>query len=200
MTMPQATRGTGLLENWLARRRAARAQKLLRGADETGAVLDVGCGRYPLFLIKCEFMGRVGIDARFSKEVKAACRREGVELLEGLMLGEDLPFDEETFAAVVMLAVFEHMPLPLLPGIIKELRRVLRADGVLVLTTPTRLGDKVLRILARLGLVSKEEIDEHAHALAMTVIRQLLIEAGFAADRIRSGRFELGMNRWVRVS
>jgi 2-polyprenyl-3-methyl-5-hydroxy-6-metoxy-1,4-benzoquinol methylase len=116
MTTQRVTRGYGLLEGWLAGQRARMARRLLRGADATGAVLDVGCGQYPLFLMQCGFATRVGIDKHFSQNVKSACKRAGVTVMEGLTLGGDLPFADAAFSAVTMLAVFEHIPEVLLPA------------------------------------------------------------------------------------
>jgi hypothetical protein len=69
---------------------------------------------------------------------------------------------------------------------------------VLVLTTPTPLGDKVLRLLMRIGLVSRQEIDEHQHAMNAQAIQHMLTQAGFDEETLVMGRFEFAMNRWVR--
>ena len=56
------TRGHGLLEGFLARRRAGRANRLIRPELRGGRILDIACGSYPLFLSRCTFAERVGID------------------------------------------------------------------------------------------------------------------------------------------
>jgi hypothetical protein len=58
-------------------------------------------------------------------------------------------------------------------------------------------SDRILRTLARPGLVSSEEIDEHEATYDHTTIRRFLRDAGFQDDRIRQGSFELFMNLWT---
>lgn len=48
--------------------------------------------------------------------------------------GEELPFDDNIFDAVLCLEVLEHTKNP--NQMIKEIRRVLKRDGVLILTAP----------------------------------------------------------------
>lgn len=50
-----------------------------------------------------------------------------------------IPFPDEYFAAVVMLEVIEHVPATLRQSAGKEVMRVLRDSGILILATPNRL-------------------------------------------------------------
>jgi len=58
--MSRVTRGNGLLEGCLARRRCARADALIPDELRAGRILDIGCGRYPLFLRTTAFREKVG--------------------------------------------------------------------------------------------------------------------------------------------
>lgn len=49
-------------------------------------------------------------------------------------------------------------------------------------------------MLAKLGLLSKEEIEEHRELLTRREMEELLRAGGF--ERVRSGLFELGLNSW----
>jgi SAM-dependent methyltransferase len=53
-------------------------------------------------------------------------------------LNDDLPFRSGTFDLVMMLEVVEH--LPDIPHILREISRVMRPDGVAILSTPNRLN------------------------------------------------------------
>jgi hypothetical protein len=74
---------------------------------------------------------------------------------------------------------------------------VLAPGGIVILTTPARWTDPILRILARLGLVSKVEIAEHVNAFTRSDVRALLAEGGFAPERTTTGCFECCLNIWA---
>ena len=191
----RVTRGHGLLEGFLARRRAAMARKLLADAPRDGHLLDVGCGTHPLFLLGSDFRHRTGVDRVLPADARGPA---GVTLLRhDFEADPSLPFDDASFDAVTMLAVFEHIDPAALTPLLADIRRVLRPGGILVLTTPASWTDPILRTLAALRLVSHEEIDEHKDAYDHARIRQRLLDAGFAPDRLRFGSFELFMNLWA---
>ena len=95
-----------------------------------------------------------GID-RKAPEIKS----EKLTVLSG-DLGEPLPFESNSFDVVTMLAVLEHLDDPF--GVAREIERVLRPGGRMVITVPSVKAKPVLEFLAfRVGLVSKEEILDH---------------------------------------
>lgn len=191
----RVTRGHGLLEGFLARRRAAMAGKLLAGVPREGHLLDVGCGTHPLFLLRSDFRQRTGVDRVLPADGTGPA---GVTLLPHDFEAEpSLPFEDRSFDAVTMLAVFEHVDPAALTPLLSDIRRVLRPGGILVLTTPASWTDPILRTLAALRLVSHEEIDEHKDAYDHQRIRQRLLDAGFAPERLRFGSFELFTNLWA---
>lgn len=191
----RVTRGHGLLEGFLARRRAAMARKLLAHVGRDGHLLDVGCGTHPLFLLHSDFRHRTGIDRVADHNAPATT---GVTLIrQDLDANPSLPFEDATFDAVTMLAVFEHIQHGSLTPLLADIRRVLRHGGILVLTTPASWTDPILHTLAALRLVSHEEIDEHTETYDQEGIRRRLLDAGFAPERLRLGSFELSMNLWA---
>jgi SAM-dependent methyltransferase len=194
------TRGPGLLEGFLAKKRTRIANGLIPESHGSGRVLDVGCGTYPYFLHSTRFRERYGIDQVVSEKDVRRAESAGIRLIACNIGGnEPLPFDNETFDVVTMLAVLEHISGPRLVPVLQEVRRVLKREGVFILTTPAPWTDGLLRLLAALRLVSPVEIAEHKGAYGPAAIRRLLTEAGFAADRIETGYFELGMNVWARA-
>jgi SAM-dependent methyltransferase len=184
------TRGHGRLEGFIARLRIAAALAAIDPALHGAEILDVGCGSHPFFLLQAPFARKVGID-----------QLDPTEQIPGLELsrlsfkgGVRLPFPDDTFACVTSLAVIEHLDPESLPGLFAEIRRVLKPSGQLVLTTPHAFADGILRVLARMGLVSREEIDEHQSLFLHRHLRDLLGQAGFLAAKIRVRGFLLGLN------
>jgi len=194
------TRGSGLLEGFLARQRSRQARRLIPPSASAGRVLDIGCGSYPLFLVGSDFAEKYGLD-RVSISLPDELRDAGLKLLEyDVQTGSALPFPPDHFDVVTMLAVFEHLEPPVLSRLLAEIRRVLKPGGIYVLTTPAHWTDWLLKLLGRLRLVSHEEIDEHQGSYRHSAIRSYLEEAGFSADRIRTGYFEAGMNSWATAA
>lgn len=58
-----------------------------------------------------------------------------------------LPFEDNRFDLVTMLAVLEHLTDP--PFVIGEIARVLKPGGRLVLTTPKKSADALIRLYVR---------------------------------------------------
>ena len=194
------TRGYGLLEAWLARRRAAVAERLISDAARGGAVLDVGCGTFPYFLTHTRFARRVGIDRHAADHARSDPAFDGraVELHNHDFDHEDrLPFEDGTFETATMLAVFEHLRPDRLTVLLGEIHRVLRPGGRLILTTPAGWTEPILAALARLRMVSAVEIGEHHACYSRAMIRGVFAQTPFASDALTFGAFEAGLNTWA---
>ncbi|MCB1008159.1 MAG: class I SAM-dependent methyltransferase [Acidobacteria bacterium] len=193
MTASRATRGHGVLEPLLARLRARRAEKSIPRALRRGRILDIGCGSSPYFLAHTYFAEKYAVD-----QLPPAPGHEAI-LWHTLDLNRDpsLPFPDGHFSVVTMLAVAEHLDPSALEKLLVECRRALAEGGRLVLTTPAARADGLLRLLARLRLVSPEEIDEHKFAYTPGLLGWYFGRAGFEMTRIAIGHFELGMNLWA---
>jgi SAM-dependent methyltransferase len=190
------TRGHGYLEGFLARQRCRKANALISPERRTGRLLDIGCGTFPLFLTRCSFASKYGLDKVVDKDAPGI---DGdLQLLNFDVEREDrLPFEDEFFDVVTALAVFEHIEPDRLVQLTAEIRRVLKPQGQYVMTTPSSWTGGILSTMARLRLVSSEEIEEHKDAYSRSQILSVLERAGFGPDRTRSGHFELFMNTWV---
>ena len=189
----RATRGHGLLEPLLARLRARQAEKRLPALLRAGRVLDIGCGSSPYFLAHTYFREKHAID-----QLPPAAASAGILWHQlDLNAAPALPFDGGYFAAVTLLAVAEHLDPAALEQLLGEARRVLAPGGRLMLTTPAARADRLLHLLARVRLVSPEEIEEHKYAYTPGLLGWYFGRAGFAMERIAIGHFELGLNLWA---
>ncbi len=188
-----ATRGQGLLEPLLARQRAARANRLIPAELRNGRILDIGCGSFPYFLSHTSFKEKFAIDQLPLKMEGNAIQWHRLDLNSK----PQLPFESGYFDVVTMLAVAEHLNPTSLEQLLKEIHRALRADGQVIITTPSAWSDGLLHLMARTGLVSAEEINEHVFAYNLPLLGWYFGRAGFEMRRVKFGYFELGLNMWA---
>jgi SAM-dependent methyltransferase len=183
-----------MLEGFLARQRAKRANSLIPNDLRSGRILDIGCGSYPAFLTSTRFGERFGLDRVELSNVHIP----GITLVEhDISDGSPLPFENVYFDVVTMLAVFEHLEVPTLSRLLEEIRRLLRPGGIFVMTTPVSWTEGLLKAMSAVKLVSHEEIGEHKAQYSGRQVASALAVAGFDRSGIRHGTFELGMNVWA---
>ncbi|MFA4992210.1 MAG: class I SAM-dependent methyltransferase [Candidatus Omnitrophota bacterium] len=189
-----------LLERFLSETRAAVVNKLIPGSHRKGRILDMGCGKYPYFLINTEFAEKYGIDRLVDED---AVRKEGEKIFiskSDIHGGCLSVFKDGYFDVVTMLAVFEHLEPRDLPRVMNEVGRVLKVNGLFIMTTPAPFGDKILRVLSALGFVDPKMIGEHKDTYDFNKISSILTKSGFEKEGMRAGRFELCLNIWVTAS
>lgn len=150
-----------------------------------GRVLDVGAGEAPWRELLPAGVEYVGVDVDMSGNFGMR-RQPGIIYYDG----KKLPFDDSNFDHVVCTEVLEHVPDP--AAFLLDLNRVLRQEGVLILTVPwsarlhhlpydygrfTRFGLAALLESAGFSGVSIEErgndITVIANKLIVLVIRLL---------------------------
>jgi len=160
--------------------------------------LDVGCGIYPTFLLLTAFSEKYGIDKTYSDLWQTELKDRSLTLMNHDIEHEaPLPFHDEYFDTVTMLAVFEHITHQNLPRIFRELNRVLKRGGILVITTPAKWTGFILNGMARLRLISSLEIKDHKALYTADSIITTLRHGGFSLENIKLGCFEFYMNTWI---
>jgi SAM-dependent methyltransferase len=194
--MAGMTRGKGLLEPMLADLRAQRANKLIPTNLRNGRILDIGCGTYPYFLAHTSFAEKFAIDQLpLPSHTASELKIESFTL--DLEVEPRLPFESNFFEAVTLLAVVEHLDPSLMAILFKEVYRVLKPNGKVVLTTPAAWSDGLLKFMARINLVSAEEIHEHAYAYTLPLLGWYFGQAGFEMTKVKFGYFEFALNMWA---
>lgn len=113
-----------------------------------GRVLDIACGTGygALFLAENRLLVGADVDQSVVRHAAERARDAGVGHSFWLVAdGTALPFSGETFTTVTSFETLEHLKRR--PQFVRELARVLRPDGVLLLSTPnahyTRPADGV---------------------------------------------------------
>jgi len=187
------TRGNGLLENLLARLRARRANKMIPTYLRNGKILDIGCGSFPYFLSHIYFREKFAIDRSEPNANHEQIRWHTLDLNSSPCL----PFEDNFFSVVTMLAVIEHLDPDSLTSLFREVYRTLSKNGLVIITTPAAWSDRLLHLMAHLRLVSEEEIKEHVFAYTLPLIGWYFGQAGFSMNKIKFGYFEFFLNLWA---
>ncbi len=194
--MAGLTRGKGLLEPMLADLRAQRANKLIPPTLRIGRILDIGCGSYPYFLAHTSFAEKFAIDQLpLPQQTASELKIESFTL--DLEIEPHLPFENDYFESVTLLAVVEHLDPALMAKLFKEIYRTLKPGGMVVLTTPAAWSDGLLKFMASINLVSAEEIHEHAYAYTLPLLGWYFGQAGFEMTKTKFGYFEFMFNMWA---
>jgi SAM-dependent methyltransferase len=173
---------------YLSRRAIRRAVGDRYGLE----VLDLGCG-YDAALLR-SFLDRlargVGVDLRVSQEARADARLRFVEAtIEEALAG--LP--DHGFDLVLMISVLEHLWDPL--AALREVRRVVRPGGTVLINVPTWRGKSFLEFSAfRLGTSPACEMDDHKMYYGKRDLWPLLVRAGFRPRDVRMSYHKFGLN------
>jgi SAM-dependent methyltransferase len=131
-----------------------------------------------------------GVDFQLDPEL---ARLPKLTLHEGT-IEETLPrLSSQTFDAVLLISVLEHLQDPLL--VIKAVRDLLKLSGVLLINVPTWRGKTFLEFSAfRLGLSPKVEMDDHKMYYDKRDLWPLLVRAGFKPSLIKLRYHKFGLN------
>lgn len=173
-----------------------RVRKVTRQLQEKSAMaVDLGCGRTAPLLRQLIESGAVvrglGVDLAPDYSVES----DKLKLLKA-DLNAPLPIDTASVDLVLSLAVIEHLVAPELH--LREVHRILKPGGTLLLTTPSPAGKPVLEFLAfRLGVIDRLEIEDHKIYFNGTMLRGALAQAGFRAEDAQVGTFQFGLNNSV---
>ncbi len=192
------TRGFGFLERFLSKQRSKIANRLISFARKNGSILDIGCGAFPLFLLNTNFSKKYGLDKIIQKNYDEKFQEQKITFINYDIEKETImPFNDCSFDVVTILAIIEHIQPEIAAKVLKEIYRILKTGGMCIITTPASWTGPLLKLMAKLRLVSPIEIEEHKYAYSHTTIASVLQEATFSKDKLQIGYFEMFMNIWA---
>jgi cyclopropane fatty-acyl-phospholipid synthase-like methyltransferase len=168
-----------LLQRW----RGAKALGWIRPGSH---VLDVGCSDGVLFRQgRSRIVSGVGIDLVEPTQWVGtpAQRRTGPF--------PDVVEADETFDAIVMLAVVEHVDETTIKEWASACARLLRPEGRVIITVPAPAVDKILHVGMALRIFDGMHVHEH-HGFEPGRLPELFAAAGLTLEH--QGRFQLGLN------
>jgi len=149
--------------------RKVRADIALRYFPACNTHLDIGCGSEKYFLRRSPAKIKIGLD-----------RLLGDNILD------TVPFDKAD--CITMLAVIEHMEQP--RKIIEECYRIFSRRGVLIMTTPKKKAESIIRFYAGKSRSSIEE--EHKQYFDLYSMKELVRDL-FEITTYKT--FEFGFNQ-----
>lgn len=139
-------------------------------------ILDVGC--YPGHLATAiKYMGFevAGVDL-LPDRISERMANRGIFVKQCDLESGLLPFPDGAFDCVLLTEVVEHLSTQKVPCVLQEAKRVLRAGGVLVLSTPNlaTLDNRLLLLLGKELLIK-----DHNREYTMREVKSFLENAGF---------------------
>ena len=136
--------------------------------DHRPRILDVGCGTGANVKMLSQFGDAEGVD--ISPDALQFCRERGLNNIK-LGAAEELPYEDGTFDLVTALDVVEHLDDDV--GGLREMRRVLRPGGRVLLFVPT--------FMWLWGV--QDEVSHHRRRYRLSELRRVVTEAGFEVER-----------------
>ena len=103
------------------------------------------------------------------------------------------PMKNKMFDSIISLAVVEHIEVKEVFEIFKKFKKHLKPNGHIYLTTPTPKSKPVLELLASIGFLEKENIDEHKHYWNSKDLYLLAKKTGFKIKEYST--FQYGFNQ-----
>ena len=156
-------------------------REMIEAATEHRDMLDVGCGDGTLG----EMMIGHGYDvtgADISEPALEIARSRGLKTVRANLEHYELPFEDRSFSVVIGSEIIEHVYDT--DRFLRELRRVLKDDGVLLLKTPNVLsfGRRICYLLGRpvfLDTALRSNQPGHIRYFVRSTLEQLLRDNAF---------------------
>ena len=181
------TKNFNALDNFIAR---YRLNKIVNFISDHDVVLDFGCGHqgYLLNYIQGKIKKGFGLDPETgNKQEKNLVFKKYI-----FNSTSKLPFKNKEIDKIVMLAVLEHIEINEVVYLFKEFKRILKKDGLIVLTTPTPLSKPILEFMSLIRIISREEIMDHKKYYWKKDIQIIADKTGLKL--VSYSFFQLGLN------
>ena len=170
----------------------------LRATSSSGRIVDVGCGRGAMWpLVRTMFDSYLGIDG-----VRYDTFPRSVPLVRADLDGA-IPLADASVDVALSVETIEHLENP--RAFVRELARITRAGGWIVISTPNQLSAmSLMTLVTRQRFASFQDVHYPAHrsALLEVDLRRIAAEAGLEAIGVRynlAGRMPLTARHYPRV-
>lgn len=171
------------IDKYLQKVRISKAKKFI---EKNFSVLDIGSVDGVMFEAWQGFISKgIGVDPTLQEVIK----KDNYILYPGYF-PEACP-KEETFDAITLLAVLEHIPISQQEILAESCHQFLKPKGKLIITVPSPQVDIILAILTKLRLIDGMSLEEH-YGFEPKHTPQIFCEPRFKL--IHKSNFQLGLN------
>lgn len=166
--------------------RKFRERKVIKLIPKNSKICDLGCGQGKfLYTIHNKIKEGVGVDWNVKSH------EENNLIFIKSNLEKKVRLESNKFDVVMVLAVLEHLNNP--QNLLNDAFRILKKDGRIIITTPSKLSKPILEFLSfNLGLIGRKYIKEHKNYFSKEELVDILTSVGFTDIKVSS--FEFGMN------
>jgi len=177
---------------------ATRIDAAVKLVPRCGNLLDIGCGNGELIKRVADTVSEVyGLELSENRLTDARKKLAGYKNvhLSAADVNKGIPFEDGYFDCVTMIALIEHFYSP--AEIIKEIRRILKDSGKLIIEFPNigYIKDVLMLMMGRLPYPARDP--GHLHVFTLRAVRRLLAENNFEIRKIRgSGNLHSIRNLW----
>ncbi|MEQ1877294.1 MAG: methyltransferase domain-containing protein [Bdellovibrionia bacterium] len=171
--------------------RRFRIRRILPYVGQNDVLVDVGCG-WEAKALK-DLAPRISKGYGIDLKVEPAGLPPHIKLIAQRFENFPWPIEENSCDKAIMLAVLEHIDQNLAQAVLRNIHRLLRPNGMFLLTVPTPLSKPVLEFLAyRLGIVNPDEIRDHKIYYGRKLLKKTLEDNGFRVKKY--SKFQFGLN------
>jgi len=149
---------------------------------KTGQLLDIGFGRGD-FLVTAREREWSTYGTEISEAAFILGKKRGLKVYYGEL--QEVNFHNGQFDVITMFEVIEHLQYPF--SYLKEINRILRMGGVLILSTPNFNSLTRLCIGRKWGVISPE----HSYYFSCRTIENAFKKTGFQVEKILSKNINL---------
>jgi len=169
--------------------RVINADRLLQLVPRGGRLLEIGCA-VGFLLVAARERGFDPVGVEMSEWASGIARSKfGLDVRTGRL--EDAGLDDDSFDVVVLADVIEHLTDP--TTTVREIRRVLKPGGRLLLLTPDA-GSTMAKLVGERwwGL-----LDDHYFYFSRATMRRFLENEGFVVDDVRAQGRSFPLKHWI---
>lgn len=159
-------------------------KSILKYVPEKGIVAEIGCAQGNISLLLAEKGYKAfGVDLRHSFLTYMMMKYERGELYPIGGNAENLPFKDNSFDAVILAELLEHVIYP--QKIIAEAKRILKKEGIMIITTPN--GEYIRNSLPSYQKFIPQKVQAqflpdangHLFAFRLKELKDLISKSGF---------------------
>lgn len=153
-------------------------------------VCDIGCGKHMDLLKQTSRLATKSIN--IDSKIPAILTKNYSNLeVKTFQSGYKIPLDDKSIDIFTLLAVFEYLGNP--RDILKEVRRILKPNGLFLITVPSIKAKGIREFLPfKLNIIYKEDVFDNSCSFSLNRMKDLMVSDNF--EQIKLESFKFGFN------